>query len=652
MVAFTRASRWALPLSIGTVLSVAALSGCECGHGPPVPFGLDAGRREGVLPVSPVPVVIPFDENVPAEPVRQITLDGAELLRDTPVRAYGTLDLDDDGDRDVVMTELGDDGELHFTTTRRDPTGFGPADVIFTEARPPAGCATTAFGWAAPSPSFLVASARVECEGQPSTELRFVFSHDARPRMLEVFGMTDGRIAVHVADRDHDGEDDLGLEVGLPGEGPSVTIQFWNRASGLSIDAAEPMATIASLALEAQRALRRHPEEALVSSTRAIALREALCRSSAAPRLRLGGLQGVPCDNVPPQGRAYAAHAAALARTGELAPALEAFLALDGLGIEVREAERRLAIDAWSRRGRELAEAGARIVESVEAQAATTTSAPRLSTLAFVDEGRVLVRGDHPRIVTLANGSLESVPDRGSTRIESRNGRFSLRGLETRCDGAFATIQPLVPLTDSGTRSVLVEAAPGRCDAGARGRTTETVAAARGLWPLGWAPQGMVFARASTIYVVPIDDDGAAAGAPVISPPGTPLPVPMAPGAADAAGNSFALALPIGVVLFLEQQTRAVLLRPDGYLVPEGMPIDVAVAPSGDRVAYLAGGHLRYIDRANAVPLVPPPPVVPAPSPADAPAPPPGVDPVPAEAAPAPQPAAEGTLAPPTTATP
>jgi hypothetical protein len=121
-----------------------------------------------------------------------------------------------------------------------------------------------------------------------------------------------------------------------------------------------------------------------------------------------------------------------------------------------------------------------------------------------------------------------------------------------------------------------------------------------GLQALGWAPQGVVLARGAEAFVVPLTVTGAPAGEPFALPSETPLPAPLPAGAAVPDGTRYAELTPFGVLVFERHAAAPALLRPEGLLAFAGGARDVAISPSGKRVAVTANDVVYVLTRDGA----------------------------------------------------
>jgi hypothetical protein len=83
----------------------------------------------------------------------------------------------------------------------------------------------------------------------------------------------------------------------------------------------------------------------------------------------------------------------------------------------------------------------------------------------------------------------------------------------------------------------------------------------------------------------------------VALPSETPLPAPLAAGAAAPDGARYAELTPFGILVFERHAAPPALLRPDGFLSVAGAAQDVAISPSGRRVAVVANAATYVLTR-------------------------------------------------------
>ena len=596
---------------IAAGLLAVALGGCGSCSGDVVPFRLDSGRPAPAAAAAPpgrAPLaVLPVAVGATRADVEGATLDlGAE-----PLRAIAAYDVDGDGDRDAIAIAGGDPARApRVLVSLRDGARLGPASDLGTLPPLLDGCTIGRAGLRALAENRLLADVELACPPDETGAGRvlgaIVIAAVDRPRALERFALrareregAADRMAARTEDRDHDGHEDIVLDLALlaeHGDPADVSLSFLDRPAGLARDPAEPEARIAALANEARGPLRRHPERALAGASRALALWEALCREAGAPRIEIAGQPGIVCARSAGAGRALAVLAQAAARTGDPLAATAALGRLSSGAVTVRDADRTAAaaaVDALASTAGEMREG--------PVATAPAEPAPRRSALAFLDEDRLLVRGSAARVVSLGTGAESPAPEsEAGLAIVDASGAHRVVAVERRCEGTVLVLGPADPLAEAtGARRTTALVAARRPPAGAPcPDLTPALRADDDGWAvLGWAPQGVLVARALDLVLVPLDVEARAAGAPVVLAASDPVPAPIAPGQATRDARAWARTTPAGLVLSrLAPERSATFLRPTGWTAPEGTAIDVALSPSASRLAWIAAGHVRWIE--------------------------------------------------------
>ncbi|HEY8427779.1 MAG TPA: hypothetical protein VIL20_05370 [Sandaracinaceae bacterium] len=589
-------------------------SGCDSCEGGAVPFGLDAGRgathdRE---PADDRPRARPTARTFP-DGTRRIDVEGAPLALDASIRALFASDVDGDGDRDAILLAAGADASLRVLFAQRNGSAFAEPRVL-DDAPPAEGCAIDAPSIEPLGERWLIARANVTCDATPAAARReiFVVGHDRAPRVLEHLavlaadGRASGRVELSLAsaDRDRDGHDDLVVTVSVTPDGAAspetIELSWLDRPSGLARDPAEPERTFAARARDALRLLRRRPERALAGSRGVMALHAVLCREPGRARLRVGDADGLACGRSEGAGRAATTIVRAHAARGELLEALSALEVMNGPGLAIDDERRRAAREA-------IAAApptpGVTVREG-PAHRPPAWSALRLSALAFLDEDRLLLRGDAPRIYTISTGQEQPAdPSLAELRILDPAGAFAVAAVERSCEGYVLRIVDATTLVagqaigGSRSRPLLAAREP---PAGAP--CPDLTPALRrddgGYRVLGWAPQGVVAARGRELSVVPLDVTAAPAGAPSPLASGTLPPAPLPPGAITSDGRYLVELRGPGVIVHrIAPPSPPALLWPAGWAEREGDVSDPAVSPSGRRVAVIRGGRVLLLER-------------------------------------------------------
>ena len=103
-------------------------------------------------------------------------------------------------------------------------------------------------------------------------------------------------------------------------------------------------------------------------------------------------------------------------------------------------------------------------------------------------------------------------------------------------------------------------------------------------------------ARLAELVVVPLDLRGAPTGPASTLLPEVLAPAPVLPGAANRDVSAYVLLTGEGLLRLRRGGSLVVtLVRPAGFAY-EGSAIDAAISPSGNRLAWIQAGHLRWVD--------------------------------------------------------
>ena len=605
-------------ISVLAVLTFSLLLACGDDE-PAVPFGLGTAHPEAT---TAPPTTVTTDDATEWPEGAEVTVEGSPIvIENANVRATLVADVDGDGDHDVLFLASTDDGAIAFGIATRNTEG-----LVFSSPLAIAGvCAPPSIASARLiplGPSLIAAQVTRTCSGAEEQRVVFVRTQGAA-RVLETLVLAPHigeTITARAEDRDDDGHPDVVVHVALhdeSGESADVDLAWLDRAAGLSRDTAEPEATIAARATEARNALRRHPERAIAASHTAVLVHDALCGSTA--RLAVGNDQGIACPASSGLGRALAVAAAAEAHQGHLSQALAAVVSLGRTDATVRDADRTLARDALAAMSGVLHPV---TIDGPEAHVVSNADTVRLSTLGFLDQDRVLVRGDGARVITLSTGTSETSTDGDISIVDASRGH-TLAEIERACTGIVLVVRPVFGPIDSPSLEHtlgLVEAQPPPAGAACNDLLPASEIDSplsiqqrrdTGGWrALGWAPQGALVAREGTLVLVPLDIAGASLGLPTTLAADEPAPAPIAPGHATADASAWAFTTDVGLVLYRRGHDAALVI-PTTFAHAEGIAIDVAVSPDASRLAWIEGGHLRWVDL-NASPPAPEPTAVPA----------------------------------------
>jgi hypothetical protein len=598
---------------LGDLLSLAlalATTGCSACDGHTVPFGLDAGRSGPRANAEPPRERARPTERTFPDGTRRIEVEGAPLETDGSFRALWAEDVDEDGDRDALLVIAGADASLRLAFGRRDGATFAPLHVL-DDAPAAAGCTVEEAAIAALGAHWRTARARVRCPEQPALgrDELWVVANEATPRVLEHLAVlaADGRapgrveLALAATDRDQDGHEDMVVTFTVtPSQGAAsqVELPWLDRPSGLARDGAEPERTLAERAREALRVLRRQPARALAMSRDILSLHAALCREPGRARLRVGDADGIPCGTSEAAGRAATTEVRALAQQGNLIEALAALERMEGPGLAIDDERRRAARDA--------------IAQAPPTPGVTLREGPvhvpprwtalRLPALAFLDEDRILLRGDFPRVYDLSTGTEQPATEGTDLRILDPSGAYAVAGVERRCAGYVLRVvasSSFVAGQVLGAAHSMPLLAAREAPAGAPcpDLTPTLRRDDGGFRVLGWAPQGVVAARQGELHVVPLDLSAQPAGAPSALTPGTLPPAPLPAGSISPSGDHFVELRGMGVLVHrVASRPETRLLWPEGWATRDGAVSDPAVSPSGRRVAVLRGGRVLVLE--------------------------------------------------------
>jgi hypothetical protein len=577
-------------------------AGCACDHGPPVPFGLE-GQRADVVAADPARPAT----STPSTELRDWAEGAAVTVADAPltiegvsIRATLAADLDADGDTDALAIALAPEGPALFTAIRNGAT-FDPATPIALSSLPVADAtctwARTAFVAAAreaAAASFVRVCAAVE------TNFVVALRVDSRPRVLETFTFDGVESATAtLADRDGDGHEDLVLALRVadaPDGAASAELVYFDRPAGLSRDTSQPEASLAAVAAYERPVARRHPDRIAANARRTIALRDALCGPAA--HVTVGSTRGIPCGASLALGHAYVVLAADAAHRADALTALDALAALDRSDVTVRDVDRTIAQNAVGGMSGVLTPPAH---DGPEARAISTTHEQRLSSLAFTDEDHVVIRGPGT-LVTLSTSETTTDLSAIETSLRDPSGRFTVTELRPTCHGpelviVASTTDPLAT-PESTRRTIPTSAAAAPCT----GESGAPALVVDGLHVLGWAPQGILLARGTSLTLVPLDVEARPAGDPQALALDALPPAPIAGGHATRDASAWSIATPLGVLVLRRVEQDARLVRPIGFGHADGTPLDVAVSPTGGRIAWIEGGHLRWAELSEIAP--------------------------------------------------
>lgn len=585
-----------------------ALSACTWGRDVRVPDhraseSAPSGPETASSPIEPTTLEI----RALSSPTEVPSLDGAAIrgIRGQP-RALAIQDFDRDGDRDAILVSV-DGREVVLALVRNDGVASEPR-LLPTRVRAPADsrCVPSVVSMRSLTREIVEVRAEASCEGLGERhELLWAIELEREPRVVVAFELGRGAageaMSLRAEDHDGDGHDDLslGLTLLIDGEAVTLSLRWLSRAAGLVRAEEEPESTFASLASRAQGRLRRDPAQAAARAARVLALRDALCADGASPRFWVDGAAASACGSSPATTKAMAVRAAGLARglrvaRGQIDPAglddaVQALVRFERARTAPRPADRRAVLDAWAR----IAVPFPNEPRRLEGISLAPSSSPwRLSTLAFVGDDALVVRGSTPRILDVSDGTgrgdVEAVDLDGRIRDTTR--RFVLASVEERCASRVLVFEAL----GAPRREVLIDPDPERGCGSAASRMAISSDATS--FVLGWAPQGLVLTAGRSLEIVPLDAEARLLGSPRLLEDVDPTPAPIAPGAALSDGSAHALALSVGLLVVDRIARTARLFRWGATSAPSGAPIDVALSPSRNRAAWLCSSAVCVAD--------------------------------------------------------
>ncbi len=512
-----------------------------------VPFGQTP--PDEVEAPDPPPSEQPFEpaegQSLPAGTMG-VRVEGAVVAEGAEVRALLPLDLDDDGDRDVIAVRHDPNTEvLGVWAGTRDRMQFTSRLLGSTQVT---GCTVGEASLRTLSPYALQATAEVVCpdvvDGPTSWTGVWIVSRERRPRLREAIATRGGvRADVEVGDLDDDHHEDLQVTIHV-GE-VAVPIRWMDRPGGLSRDRAEPTATF-----------ERAPE------ARA-ALVAALCGPSA--NVRIGTARwGLECPEALVRDAMVAGLDALLAE-GELVRALGEIVAGAQASPEAIQAAAApgVTMRPWY----------------------TGTFPPddpnvRHTALAFDGED-LLVHVGGATLRVMPTGE-QSVAENARPPIRDPGGTTYVAQVRRRCERGEAILRAI----RTGGGNTPLQLGSIRIVEGAL--TCQETADDDGAWRvLGWAPQGLLSAHLGARRVVPLTAEGEPAGDGVALAAGEPTPAPLLGGRVTSGGDVYIFETAEGVLRV--DLDGAELWRPEGWADIEEVPRAAALSADGNTVAVLRG---------------------------------------------------------------
>lgn len=660
-------------------LLVLALSGCGgCDDGRNVPFKRDETPAPGAIGATKdaaagepaADAFVPNKGRTHPEGTRRIDVGDDVIEIDAgSLRASLEVDLDADGDLDVLFVGTGDDGTLSLSRAERSAKGLSTPEhrAALGKARPD--CAIETAELERFAPGFVAVRSETRCrltvraeEAAASAALPgttrdpaaapaalpgassnwatapsnahdlWIATIEAMPRVVSDLGWQDGGggpseparfagVTLGSGDIDGDGHGDVKLSLAVqlaPAETPvALALDLFDRPAGLARNPAEPEATITGLANQARGHLRKNTEQALMESGRALALHAALCRETGQARVTLAGVQGLSCGRSRGAGRAASVRAAALAKTGQLLAAIEALQTLDDDAYDVAEADRERAREAVAAHAsKELVWRAGPPIAPVERPAV------RLAALGFLDEDTLLLRGSTAHSMRIGAERAEPIGMSGDVLVRDPKGGLAAVEIFRSCEGprvrivrAEQVVAGIVAGASIAEPLVAAEPPPSphRCPAPLPAAARNDTA---GFRVLDWTDAGLLLSRGATLWRLALDAEGKGQ-APAREVAAGDEARAAHPGGLSETGRHLAVATALGIAV-IERATGAAMLVPYSGPLEGAAPSairDVAVAPSGRRIALVYAGRVHFtVEQPAAPPAEPVAPLSEAPS--------------------------------------
>ncbi|MFT5354371.1 MAG: hypothetical protein ACI9KE_001576 [Polyangiales bacterium] len=531
-----------MPRSLLSVLFLATAMACD-GEGRVVPFGQETPDEEPNAEASE-------DEGEPSAITRAlggettVELEGASFSAENArLHALYADDVDRDGDRDALVLgtrTVESATELLLIFGRREGSHI-VTRVLATQRLP--NCEANRVEGAFREGDALerVASASVQC-GEETIEVRFVVKVESTPRVRERLAVRDGQIALSFPDIDEDEHLDLRAEITLYGR--STTLEWLDRAGGLTRVEGEPEATLS----------------AIRGNENAHELARALCGPDAS--VAVGGRWGLDCPETSTRGIRLDA---ALARAGDDLP--RALHELTSFSPEDR-------VEFFERL--ELPTVGWRRVDHVLPR----TPATRHAGLSFAD-GRTLI--DHSTNMSIPLTDSAPTPHMGPAPIRAPGGEIAaVRSVSNRGSIYEINIGSEAPFHSRTQRVFSLPTPP----------ASEWLV-------LGWAPQGLLLFDGVDRFLATVTEvadvgqvttqAGNGAGGRRVDllalrtiETDDLLPAPFHGARTNASGDIWVAETPYGILF--GDGSDLTLWRPEGW-DDELETLALALGPSGHRVA-------------------------------------------------------------------
>lgn len=499
------------------------------------------------------------------------------------------------------------------------PSASAPAQAA-TSAPDPAPPPPTAANAPSPSPP---SGSEFDLPPAPGTRARalhqFILTAETTPRVLlhlaalpatDPSDTTSLELAVSSQDQDSDGHGDVLVTANLATEGGDprgVPLVWLNRPSGFARERTEPEHTLTELVAPAYTTAAKDPIAALPAALAVIATHRALCHESGAARIWVDESAGLGCGPSLAAGRAAVIRALGVAKQQLLLAALEARAELDDAAYKVEAADRervRAAVAAIRGQTNYVWERGPDFT-------AANGPSVHLPGLAFASEDQLLLRAPVPLAYDLRTRASAPSSLAQGVVLGAPSGQIAIVDLVRDCAGRYLRLVPASSIVSGFVASghgVDVALASERpvaegCTGGVRrpDRSGWTV--------LGFTERGVLLAQGPSLQLVPVTADGKSAGPAKVLAPTEPAPPLTAPGALSQNGLRHALATSEGVAIIERgPQSSTTLIRSPASCT--GRIGDVAISPSGQRVAMSCSGRVYWAHQTQP-PQAPAPPAPP-----------------------------------------
>lgn len=626
------------------------IAGCRGGCGKtPVPFKRGASDSQDVAADAPASEGVQFDDAT-----RKVTLAKHEVERDSgSFRAALDWDLNADGADDAIAIATDADNHASFeawlkpeedeapekrTTivlSKIDPSCIldsaalsrmtdelvlakldvscaGEVPVPPPAAPPTAAPATAPAGEAPTVAPAEVPAAPAEAPPAPEpppepgvrthTIRQYVVNANASPRVLlelaalppaDASDITPLALTITSQDQDADGHSDVLVtaDIGSDDQKTSVPLVWLNRPSGLARERTEPERSLAALIKEPYQRAARDPVASLPAALGVLAAHRLLCHESGKARIWVDESAGLACGSSSAAGRAAVVQALALAKQEQLLAALEARAQMSSSSYRVEAADRERVNTAlgtirgqtnytWER-GPDL----------------TPATGPniRQPALGFASEDQLLLRGTTPTEFDLRTRAQAPNALAQNIVMTSPSGTVTVVDMVRDCTGRYLRLVPASSIVSgfvTGARGedialVSERPVPAGCVGGVKrpDRSGWTV--------LGWTATGVLLAQNSDVQLVPIDAEGKSAGPARMLSATEPAPALISAGALSRDGLRHALVTSEGVAIIERgAKPNTTLVRSPASCT--GRVSEVAISPSGARVAMLCAGHVYW----------------------------------------------------------